>query len=358
MNAWWRARPSKHGQRTWPCVVALVTLPIVAVANYYAGSEVSFLIFYLPWIALVGWLGGSWLGAVAAVEAATAWLIVDLKTGQVVSDPAIPYLNAAFRFAVFLMFGLLFAILRQNNDRLEQAVLQKTSELQKEIIERTRIQREVADVFANQQRQIAYDLHDGVGQHLSGVAFKSKLLEQKLRSEQSQQADEAAAITNLINDALRQTRVVARGMESSYGEARGLGEALQKFAGELRERLQVSTTVNIDGLTDAVAAPADVQLFRIAQEAVHNATEHGGARNIDIELQSNGEGVLLRIRDDGRGFDGVPAGAGMGMRTMQYRAQTLGGSLAVKSQPGAGTTISCSVPKRRTDGKGTVKLSA
>jgi signal transduction histidine kinase len=358
MNAWWRARPSKHGQPTWPCVVALLALPIVAVANYYAGSEISFLIFYLPWIALVGWLGGSWLGALAAVEATTAWLIVDLKTGQRFSDPAIPYWNAALHFAVFLMFGLLFAILRQNSDRLEQAVLQKTSELQKEITERTRIQREVADIFANQQRQIAYDLHDGVGQHLSGVAFKSKLLEQKLRAEESQQADEAAAITTLINDALRQTRVVARGMESTYGEARGLGEALQKFAGELRDRLQVSATVNIDGLAEAVAAPADVQLFRIAQEAVHNATEHGGARNIEIELRSNGDGVLLRVRDDGRGFDGIPAGAGMGMRTMQYRAQTLGGSLAVQSEPGAGTTISCSVPKRRTDGKATVKLSA
>jgi signal transduction histidine kinase len=339
-------------------VVALLTLPLVAVANYYAGSELSFLIFYLPWIALVGWLGGSWLGALGAVEAAAGWLIVDLKTGHPFTDPMIPYWNAGLRFAVFLMFGLLFAILRQNSEYLRQAVAQKTSELQKEITERARIQREVADIFANQQRQIAYDLHDGVGQHLSGVAFKSKLHEQKLRAEESQQADEAAAITNLINDALRQTRVVARGMESTYGDARGLVEALQKFAGEVQDRLRVSATVNVDGLTEAVAAPADVQLFRIAQEAVHNATEHGGARNIDINLQSNGEGILLQVRDDGSGFDGVPAGSGMGMRTMQYRAQTLGGALVVKSEPGAGTTISCRVPKRRTDGKTTVKLSA
>src|SRR5947209_17567993 len=78
MNAWWRARPSKHGERTWPCLIGLLTIPIVGLCNYYSGPEISFLIFYLPSIALVGWIGGSLIGGLAALEATLAWLIADL----------------------------------------------------------------------------------------------------------------------------------------------------------------------------------------------------------------------------------------------------------------------------------------
>lgn len=357
MNVWWRAKPSKHGQPLWPSVLALLAIPVVGIANHYAGTKISFLVFYLPPIALVGWLGGSALGVFAAIEAAAAWLIADLNAGHPDSDLDITYWNGALRFIIFLTFGLLFAVLRQNSDRLRGAVTEKTSELQKEIAERTRIQREVAEIFTNQQRQIAYDLHDGVGQHLSGIAFKSKLLEQKLRAEGSKQADEAAAVTTLINDALRQTRMVARSMESTYGEAQGLKDALHKFAEELRQSSQVSAIVKADDSSETVGAPLDMQLFRITQEAVHNAMTHGGARNIEIGLQTNNKGIVLTVEDDGQGFEGVPASGGMGMRTMQYRAQTIGGSLVVNSQPGIGTTISCRVPKLRANGKATTKLS-
>src|SRR5207244_8496543 len=104
--------------------------------------------------------------------------------------------------ALPISLGLLFAIIRQNKASLERAVAHKTSLLQKEIAERSRIQREVADICAHQQRQMAYDLHDGLGQHLSGIAFKAKLLEQRLRAENSAQASEAAGITASVSDAL------------------------------------------------------------------------------------------------------------------------------------------------------------
>lgn len=358
MNAFWRARPSKHGLPLWHSILALLAIPLVGTANYYcADSRISFLLFYLPPIALVGWFGCSGLSIVAALAASGALLIADLERGQWADPGDIAYFNAAIRFAVLCAFGLLFAMLRQNRDRLSSTVTEKSSELQKEIAERTRIQREVAEIFTNQQRQVAYDLHDGVGQHLSGIAFKSKLLEQKLRAEGSTQADEAAAVTSLINEALRQTRMVARSMESTYGEAHGLRNALQKLAEELEQSSQVSATVTVDESSDAVGAPLDMQLFRITQEAIRNAMTHGGARNIEIGLQMNEEGILLTVGDDGQGFEGVPPGDGMGMRTMQYRAQTIGGSLVVKSRPGIGTTISCRVPKLRSNGKATTRIS-
>src|SRR5436305_14895744 len=160
MNAWWRARPSKHGERTWPCLIGLITIPVVGVCNYYTGPEFSFLIFYLPSIALVAWVGGSAIGVVAALEAAIAELTAELR-GHSYSDPTVIYWNAALRAIAFIAFALLFAMLRQNRDYLQASIREKTSELQKEITERGRIQREVAEICTHQQRQIAYDLHDG-----------------------------------------------------------------------------------------------------------------------------------------------------------------------------------------------------
>ena len=351
MNPWWRTRPSKHSGRAWPCVVGIVTIPLIGLIDAYTGVEISVLVFYLPSIALVGWFGGSFLGIIAALEAAAAWLIADLSTHQTFSDPAIPYWNAVVRLAVFVLFGLIFAILRQNKEQLENAVAQKTSLLQKEITERARIEREVIDVCAAQQQRIAYDLHDGLGQHLSGIAFKAKLLEQTLRAEYSAQADEAAGVTRLINDALRQTRLLARNLESSYGETYGLKEGLLKLAEELRDNCRIAAVVNANSSADSVNALAEMQLFRIAQEAARNATEHGGARNVEINLETNEDGALLTVRDDGTGFESQRESEGMGLRIMRYRAQCVGGSLLVESRPGAGTTVSCRVPGMRHNGE-------
>jgi signal transduction histidine kinase len=344
MNAWWRAGPSKHGGQKWPFVLGFLAIPLVGVVDYLTGYEISILVLYLPPIALVAWFGGSFAGVVAGVQAAFVWLCADLSHDLGNSNPTASYWNAFLRLTVFVSLGLLFAIIRQNKDSLERAVAHKTSLLQKEIAERSRIQREVADICAHQQRQMAYDLHDGLGQHLSGIAFKAKLLEQKLRAENSAQASEAASITASVNDALRQTRLLSRSLESTYGAARGLREALHKLGEEL-EACHVCAVVKTDSSSNSVSAVADTQLFRIAQEAVHNATEHGAARNIAINLESDENSIVLSVRDDGTGFEEQPASAGMGLRTMRYRAQCIGASLVIESYPGAGTAVSCRVPK-------------
>jgi Signal transduction histidine kinase len=146
-------------------------------------------------------------------------------------------------------------------------------------------------------------------------------------------------------------------MESTYGEAHGLKDALHKLAEELRLSSQVSAVVNVDESSEMVGAPIDMQLFRITQEAVHNAIAHGHAKNIEIALQASSDAIVLTIDDDGEGFDEGPPGNGMGMRTMQYRAQTIGGALTVNSRRGSGTTISCSVPKAHPHREVSARLS-
>lgn len=93
-----------------------------------------------------------------------------------------------------------------------------------------------------------------------------------------------------------------------------------------------------------VSAAVAVQLYRIAQEAVHNAVEHGAATEVQIDLSSEDGHFILRIRDDGRGFDSTRGSNGMGLRIMQYRARSARGWCRVGSQPGRGTLVTCRVP--------------
>jgi two-component system, LuxR family, sensor kinase FixL len=88
-----------------------------------------------------------------------------------------------------------------------------------------------------------------------------------------------------------------------------------------------------------------LHLFRIAQEAIHNAVRHGRARHVDIHLAAEAQGMGLTVSDDGCGFDaGASKVDGMGLRIMEYRARALGGSMEVRSTPHGGTTICCRFP--------------
>jgi PAS domain S-box-containing protein len=234
-------------------------------------------------------------------------------------------------------------IAQQQRDELEQLRQQKTALLEKEVAERARLEREVIESCAREQRRIAYDLHDGVGQHLVGVALSAKLLEQELRAAHPAEAKKASAIVRLANEAARQARLTARNLEGVDGVG-DLKTALQALAASVRRNCSVNGIVKADASSLPISAPVAAQLYRIAQEAVHNAVEHGGARKVEIGLGFNHQNMVLRIRDDGKGFDASDGSNGMGLRIMQYRAQCIGGSCEVQSNRAEGTIVTCRVP--------------
>jgi PAS domain S-box-containing protein len=234
-------------------------------------------------------------------------------------------------------------IARQQRDELEQLRQQRTAMLETEIAERARLEREVIESCAREQRRIAYDLHDGVGQQLLGIALSAKLLEQQLRSENPAQAKKASAIVRLANETARHTRLTARILEGADGVG-DLKVALQELAANVRSNCDVAATVKANASPFPVSAPAAAQLYRIVQEALHNAVEHGAARNVEVDVGVDGENMVLMVRDDGKGFDGESAGNGMGLRIMRYRAQCIGGSCEVQSDHTKGTTVTCRVP--------------
>ena len=232
---------------------------------------------------------------------------------------------------------------QQQRGELERLRQQKTAFLEREVAERARLEREVIESCAREQRRIAYDLHDGLGQQLVSIALSAKLLEEQLRPDRSAEADKASAIVRLANEAARQARLTARSLEGADGVG-DLKTALESLVMNISENCRVRSTVTANGASLPVSAPVAAQLYRIAQEAVHNAMEHGAAHEVLIQLTFGHRDMLLTVQDDGAGFNTKTNGHGMGLRIMRYRAQCIGGSCEVQTGPGKGTTVYCRVP--------------
>jgi PAS domain S-box-containing protein len=232
---------------------------------------------------------------------------------------------------------------RRQRDELEELRQQKTALLEREVAERTRLEREVIESCAREQRRIAYDLHDGVGQQLVGIALSAKLLEERLRPRQFDEAEKASAIVKLANEAARQTRLTARTLEGADGVG-DLKTALDALAINMSQNCRVKRMVKADAASLPISAPVAAQLYRIAQEAVHNAIEHGAASEILIQLTFDNGEMILTVQDNGQGFEAKTNGHGMGLRIMRYRAQCIGGSCHVHTAYNKGTVVHCRVP--------------
>jgi signal transduction histidine kinase len=234
-------------------------------------------------------------------------------------------------------------ILTQQGSELERLRQQKTAFLEREGAERVRLEREVIESCAREQRRIAYDLHDGVGQQLVGIAFSAKLLEEQLRPDRPVEAEKAHAIMQLANEAARQTRLTARSLEGADGVG-DLKTALESLAMNISQNCRVKSMVKANGASSPISAPVAAQLYRIAQEAVRNAVEHGAAREVLIQLTFGNREMLLTVQDDGEGINTKTNRHGMGLRIMRYRAQCIGGSCQVHPGPTQGTIVHCRVP--------------
>jgi signal transduction histidine kinase len=206
-------------------------------------------------------------------------------------------------------------------------------------VARARLEREVIESCAREQRRIAYDLHDGVGQQLVGIALSAKLLEEQLRPSRPIEAEKASAIVRLANEAARQTRLTARSLEGADGVG-DLKAALESLAMNISQNCRVRSMVKANGASLPVSAPVATQLYRIAQEAVRN----GAAHEVLIQLTFGHREMMLKVQDDGEGFDTKANGHGMGLRIMRYRAQCIGGSCEVHTGSTKGTTVCCRVP--------------
>jgi PAS domain S-box-containing protein len=215
----------------------------------------------------------------------------------------------------------------------------------RDISKRKQLEREVLAIAERERCAFARELHDGLGQQLSGIAYLSNVVRDRLREAGSTETAEVARIAKLLKQAIEETRRLAHGLSPIQPEPDGLGIALGELATQVRSVFGIECRFNCQEPVWFDGGEAANHLYRIAQEAVHNAIRHGHARRIIIRLRRTGRQVTLSIADNGRGLPVLSSKRkGLGLRVMQYRADLLQGSLAVLRRAGGGTLVRCTVP--------------
>ena len=214
----------------------------------------------------------------------------------------------------------------------------------RDISVRKQLEREVLAIGERERQRLARELHDGLGQHLSGAAYLADSLREQLGEKRLPEAEAAGRLTRLVEESIQLTRDLVRGLLPVRPEPEGLMAALQELAARtaglfhLTCRYFCPRPVNVEDQSTAT------HLFRIAQEAVHNAIRHGKATRINIRLSQNTRRLSLTVRDNGVGIR-LPAAPrqGLGLQIMSYRAGLIHGSLAVQKHRQGGTEVICTV---------------
>jgi signal transduction histidine kinase len=217
---------------------------------------------------------------------------------------------------------------------------------------RKQLEREVLAISERERSAFSRELHDSLGQQLSGISYLANVLLDRLRQAGSPEAAEAERIFKLLKQALEQTRSVARGLAPIRSEPDGLVEALRELAARSSEIFGIDCRFCCPRPLLVGDGETATHLYRIAQEAVHNAIRHGQAKRITIGLTRTRELARLRIVDNGRGIGTLsPRRKGMGLRIMQYRAGLLQGTVSVGRRPGGGTEVCCIAPAKELCGE-------
>jgi PAS domain S-box-containing protein len=243
------------------------------------------------------------------------------------------------------------AALQKSKELLEKLVQQRTKavraaniELQHEINRRKGLEGEILEISDREQQRLGQELHDGLCQHLTAVAFMARSVALRLKNHRVIEVRDIEKIAQLVNDAATNTRDLSRALHRIDVDAAGLVNALQDLVDreiwKIPCRLEVKPSFHIEA--DVAAA----QLYRIAREAVINANKHAQGREIVVALGSRRKGIVLSVTDDGVGFRNARNSArGLGLPIMKYRARSIGGRLEIESPKKGGTRVACYLPE-------------
>lgn len=216
-----------------------------------------------------------------------------------------------------------------------------------DITRRKVLEREVLDIAAREQRRIGQELHDSVGQEITGLGLMANVLVRRLQDRVTERQIAGRLITQL-DRVHQQVRALSRGLVPVQVEAKGLWAALDDLAVAASEQSGITVTFDCPEWEEGPDHATATELFRIAQEAVSNALRHGQPQHVRLSLFVGNDGLHLSVRDNGAGMkDSVDESNGMGLRIMRYRAGLIGGVLHIDPAQGGGTVVTCVLPNWR-----------
>lgn len=324
---------------------SLVLLVLIGVLDYKLGYEISLRSFYfLP--VVLGTVALGWrFGVVLAITSVALWIAGDLAAGATFSSWLIPCWNALIALSTYLVIVWLFATVQSLQREMQEKVRQRTAALTAEIAERERLEKVLLEISEQERSSIGRELHDNLGQHLTGTAFAGQVLGEKLRALGLAEQKDAGKIVTLIEEGIEKTRRLAKGLLLEEIQRDGLVDALRELAAETAGQFNVECEFRVEGECHIARGGVALHLLRIAQEAVRNGIQHGKAQHVFITLTSGPDSLELRVRDDGAGLP-APAGrrAGLGLSIMAHRAQIIGGEFLIEAAPGGGAVVICRLP--------------
>jgi signal transduction histidine kinase len=321
---------------------------VVGEIDCLSGPEWSFALFYLLPVTGAAWFSSKSHGLAVAAFSALVWLVAEIFTGGPPVQVIPSVWNCAARLGIFVFVVFILDYIRNLNAGLEEKIAERTRELEAEVARGLAMAREMGTISHREQQRIAHELHDGLGQELGAVAFQAKLLAANLAQEGAAISAEAERITSLLNRSIGRARALSHLLDPLGTESGGLREALSQLADRSGEAFAIVCTFETPEVLPELGGEVALNLYRIAQEAIHNAVEHGGATQVSIRAECDAETLTLSITDVGRGFETESGETGqhhgMGLRIMKYRAAGLGASLEIESAPGRGCKVLCRVP--------------
>jgi PAS domain S-box-containing protein len=226
--------------------------------------------------------------------------------------------------------------------RLYVALLRDTSE-------RRALERQIIEISTAEQERIGREIHDGIGQQLTALTMLASSAERRLSAaERPEEARIVAGLVSHLQDTLAQTRALARGLAPVEIDPQGLVAALSDLTDYVsRSSGVLCRFVAAEGIEvgeDGLAT----HLYRIAQEALHNAVRHGAPRAVEVRLDQADRELVLSVHDDGIGIRQTETPtSGLGIHFMRYRAGIIGGELTIETAAEGGTLIRCACPTVR-----------
>ena len=321
----------------WRTTLALLGVLAVGFLDYITGYRISFFLFYAGPILFGVWYLDQKLTTLIVLISAIVWWWADWQDGHPYFASWVQIWETAMRLGFFSFVAIGGTAIKARRDSMEAVMT--------EIRRRRELERDIVVASEHEQQRIGADLHDGLCQYLAGITCVAGSLRDDLEERFLPEAETAAELHELLRDSVVQARNIARGMAPVHMDDAGLTSALDELAIQTHRLHDVDCTLESDEEVLIEEIEIATNLYRIAQEAISNAVRHGRATRISLALAIDGDRVCLTVRDNGTGIPSADhPGRGMGLRTMQYRADILNASFEIVPMEGGGTRVSCRAP--------------
>jgi signal transduction histidine kinase len=326
------------------CVLIFGDLPLVPIRLHVLAFAVVPLVM---WAAIDFGIGGASLSVFLIATAAT--LLTAMGSGPFSVNT--PFVNAALLdvlFTVLAVSGLALAAVIAERERAEterERLIRAQTAMEAREEALSAVSRRLIDAQEQERRRIARELHDDIGQRLALLTVNLRAVAEEAGDSPRFQR-QAIEVERKAAEIAADIQTLSHRLHSSTLELLGVRAAIQHFCEEFADQQSAVVHFDSDDLPGALPRDIALCLFRIVQEALHNAVKHSGVRQFAVRLWGTPGHVGLVVSDRGKGFDvaAARAGQGLGLISMEERIKLVDGDLSIDSQPGQGTRIHARVP--------------